>query len=102
MDRGDAYVLVEVLPPLMFHQAHLPNAVNLPPQQVEERVATLVPDKNAEVVVYCESVRCEASRLAAEKLEKMGYANLSIYEGGKEDWMSARLPVEIDPLSMQA
>jgi rhodanese-related sulfurtransferase len=53
MDRGDAFTLVETLPELAYHQGHLPGALNLPPDRVKEQAPSLLPDKGAEVVVYC-------------------------------------------------
>jgi rhodanese-related sulfurtransferase len=38
--------------------------------------------KDAEIVVYCGGPKCPLSRMAAEKLEKLGYENVRAYEGG--------------------
>jgi rhodanese-related sulfurtransferase len=51
--RGEKFALVETLPAQTFHHAHLPRAVNLPPDQVAQLAPTILPDKTAEVVVYC-------------------------------------------------
>ena len=53
MDRGDDFVLVETLPAFMYDQRHLPGAINLPPDEVQQRAADVLPDKDAEIVVYC-------------------------------------------------
>ncbi len=53
MDRGDRFVLLEVLAPQYYRHTHLPGAVNLPPGKVEETAPGLLPDKNAKVVLYC-------------------------------------------------
>ena len=53
--RGDKFLLVETLPAFMYEKAHLPGALNLPPHQVTQRAPELLPDKNAEIVVYCGS-----------------------------------------------
>jgi len=55
IDRGGKFQLVETLPPTAFHHAHLPGAINLPPDRVSELAPTLLPDKAAEIVVYCAS-----------------------------------------------
>ncbi len=55
MDRGENFVLVETLSPFMYEAQHLPGAVNLPPNQVQELAPTLLPGKGAEIVVYCSS-----------------------------------------------
>jgi len=53
IDRGDKFLLVETLPPELYEHAHLPGAINLPPDKVAERASQLLPDKTADIVVYC-------------------------------------------------
>jgi rhodanese-related sulfurtransferase len=55
IDRGDKFLLVETLSETAYHHAHLPGALNLPPDKVTLLAPTLLPDKNAEIVVYCAS-----------------------------------------------
>ncbi len=55
LDRGDDFVLVETLSEEQYRHAHLPGAVNLPPKRVRELAPQLLPDKEADVVVYCSS-----------------------------------------------
>ena len=53
IDRGESFLLVETLPATAYHHAHLPGAINLPPDQVKQLAPTLLPDKAADIVVYC-------------------------------------------------
>jgi rhodanese-related sulfurtransferase len=53
IDHKDDFLLVETLPATTYHHAHLPGAINLPPDQVTQLAPTLLPDKAAEIVVYC-------------------------------------------------
>ena len=55
LDRGDDFVLVETLPEEQYRHAHLPGAVNLPPDRVRELAPKILPSKDADVVVYCGS-----------------------------------------------
>ena len=55
IERGNKFVLVETLPRTAYDHAHLPGAINLPPDGVERLAPALLPDKSAEVVVYCAS-----------------------------------------------
>ena len=50
---GNNFTLVETLPRETFHHAHLPGAINIPPDRVSELAPRLLPDKSAEIVVYC-------------------------------------------------
>ena len=53
IDRRDKFLLVETLPRTAYQHAHLPGAINLPPDQVKQLASTLLSDKTAEIVVYC-------------------------------------------------
>ena len=50
--------------------------------------------RTAEIVVYCGGPKCPQSRMAAEKLVKLGYENVRAYEGGLEEWKAAGLSIE--------
>ena len=51
--RGYPLVLLEVLAPRYYRHSHLPGALNLPPGKTAEMAPDLLPDKNAEIVLYC-------------------------------------------------
>ncbi len=52
MDRGDDFFLIEALKEEDHRHAHLPGAINLPPGSTD-RAQELIPDKDAEIIVYC-------------------------------------------------
>lgn len=102
LKRHAAIILAEALPPRYFLDRHLPGAVNLPHDQVDALAPGLLPDAKAEIVVYCANAACRNSHIAAARLEKLGYAHVSIYHEGKQDWIDAGLPVETGAASEQA
>ena len=55
IDLKEDFLLVETLPLTAYHHAHLPGAINLPSDEVSELAPQLLPDKNAQIVVYCAS-----------------------------------------------
>src|SRR5262245_55066236 len=87
-------VLAEALPEKYYQDWHLPSARHLPHDQVRALAAARLPQKSAEIVVYCASRTCQNSHIAASILEQLGYTNVAVYPGGKEDWQAAGLPVE--------
>jgi rhodanese-related sulfurtransferase len=87
-------VLIEALPERYFRDGHLPGALHMPHDKVRELAAGALPDKAAEIVVYCASATCRNSHVAAAHLESLGYGKVSIYAGGKEDWQAAGLALE--------
>ena len=94
LDRGEDVVLVETLGSVYYEDAHLPGAINIPHTEVDELAPSLLPDKAAQVVVYCSNRACQNSPQAARRLEALGYGNVYDYEEGKQDWIEARLPTE--------
>ena len=50
IDRGDEFVLLEVLSETSYGRAHLPGAIRF--QQIDS-IPDLLPDRNTEVVAYC-------------------------------------------------
>ena len=52
LDKG-ATTVVEVLPTEAFERAHLPGAINIPVNKIKEEASQFLPDKSAEIVVYC-------------------------------------------------
>ena len=93
IERGDDFVLVDALSPAHYASSHLPGAVNLPYEFVDEAEKVL-PDKNAEIVVYCMNEKCASSSEESRELEEMGYKRVLHFSAGKQAWMEAGLPTE--------
>ena len=63
---------------------HIPGAINLSHDEVDARALELLPDKDAEIVVYCASATCQNSGMAANRLASLGYTNVRDYHEGKK------------------
>jgi molybdopterin/thiamine biosynthesis adenylyltransferase/rhodanese-related sulfurtransferase len=81
--KGDA-VLVDVRRFDEWEQGHIPGAIHIPRGSLESRIEGLVPDRNAEIVVYCASG--ERSAFGAKSLAELGYEHVSSLAGGFTDW----------------
>ena len=69
-----------------FVAGHIPGAVLLPVDLIEaksEEVAKVLPDKDAEILVYCRSGK--RAHRASQALADMGYTNIE-HIGGIMDW----------------
>lgn len=86
-------VLLEALPAKYYDEGHLPGAVHFPHDQARALAPSLLPDVSAEIVVYCASATCQNSHIAARVLAQLGYANVAVYAGGKQDWTEAGQPM---------
>lgn len=67
--------------------------VNFDPSQDKFDLAKL-PDKNKDIVVFCNSGTCWKSYKAAIALAKAGYTKVYWYRNGFPDWKARKLPVE--------
>jgi rhodanese-related sulfurtransferase len=68
--------LIDVREASEWEQGHLPGAVHISKSYVEQQIEAAVPDRDAEVILYCAGgVR---SLFAAQTLEQMGYTLLAV------------------------
>lgn len=93
LDSSEPMILVETLPAKYFNAEHLPGAINIPHDEIWEKAPQLIPDKEAQIVVYCASTECRNSLLAFQALRQLGYRNVREYVEGKQHWMAADYPV---------
>lgn len=94
LDAGEDVTLVEALGSLYFEEVHLPGAINIPHDQIDGLAPSLLPDKDAKIVVYCASGPCKNSGIATKRLIELGYTNVRDYHEGKAEWIEAGLPTE--------
>jgi len=100
--RHDRFRLVEVLPEQDYHKAHLPGAINLPPDQVSRLARKRLRDRDAEIVLYSDGSPSHPSEDAARELTERGYTHVRDYAEGKEDWIDSGLPVESDKVDVDS
>jgi len=53
LDRKEKVKVVETLAPERYREAHIPGALNIPPDKIKELAPQLLPDKDVEIVTYC-------------------------------------------------
>jgi len=53
LDRNESIQVVETLAPERYREAHIPGALNIPPDKIKELAPQVLPNKNAEIVTYC-------------------------------------------------
>src|SRR5947208_16987404 len=84
--RYSELTVAEVLPARYFAEGHLPGAVHLPLEGLEEAATHALPNRNREVVLYCANSTCRNSHQAAERLGRLGYGDVRVFTGGKSAW----------------
>jgi rhodanese-related sulfurtransferase len=91
-DRGEAFQFVDVREDHEFAVDHARGARHIGRGVLERDVETLLPDKDAPIVLYCGGGF--RSALAADNLQKMGYTQVVSMDGGMRAWREAGYPVE--------
>ena len=92
--KGDTFYLVDVREDNEWDKGHLPGAIHLGKGVIERDVEGVIPDVDAEIVLYCGGGY--RSALAAENLARMGYTNVVSMDGGFRGWNEAGFPIEHD------
>jgi len=79
--------LIDVREDNEWDAAHAAGAIHLGKGIIERDIETTVPDKNAELILYCGGGY--RSALAADVLQQMGYTNVFSIAGGWKAWKEA-------------
>ena len=85
--------LVEVLSEESYNEGHLPNAINIPLDELVSLGDKFL-EKNDIIVVYCGSYSCQRSTKAARILLELGYENTLDFKAGKRGWVHSGLKLE--------
>ena len=91
---GQPPILINVLSASSYTKSRLKGSINIPYSDIGAIAPRILPDKSAEIVVYCGSYKCGASIKAAQALKKLGYTNVGDYKGGLREWSALGLPLE--------
>jgi len=92
--NGEVTVL-DIRPEKEFSAGHLPDAINIPPDQIAQRIKKL--DSNQTVVAYCRGPYCLYSYDAVILLREKGFEAQRL-EDGFPEWQAAGFPVQQDSI----
>jgi rhodanese-related sulfurtransferase len=91
LETGKAKV-IDVREESEWAAGHARGAEHMGKGVIERDIEARVPDKNAEIILYCGGGF--RSALSADNLQKMGYKNVASMAGGWRAWQEAGAPVE--------
>jgi rhodanese-related sulfurtransferase len=83
MDSGDEIIILDVRTEEEYDAGHIMDAILVPNETIIDEQPELLPDLDAEILVYCRSGNRSAQ--AAKKLIAIGYTNVVDF-GGIIDW----------------
>ncbi len=88
---GEKFYLIDVRTMPEYQAGHIDGAMWVPRGWVEFKSAKLIPDANAQIVVYCKAG--SRGSLAAKALIDMGYKNVKDLDGGIKAWVKGKNPL---------
>ena len=91
--REEDVIILDVRPRDEFHAGHLPNAINIPVEELESSLQTL--PEGARIVAYCRASYCLLSDMAALLLKNNGY-DVEVFQDGFPEWRILGLPYETE------
>ncbi|MEE9294700.1 MAG: pyridoxal-phosphate dependent enzyme [Phycisphaerae bacterium] len=77
--------VVDVRPPDMFAKSHIAGSVNIPMEELAQRVGELPNDRDASIVMVCGIGKF--SKNTVLYLKSMGYRNVRSMKGGVNEWV---------------
>ena len=83
MNENENYIILDVRTVAEYNEGHIPNAICIPNETIDDNIIKELPNKEQLILIYCRSGN--RSKQATEKLKKLGYKNL-IEFGGIIDW----------------
>ncbi|MDQ3731753.1 MAG: rhodanese-like domain-containing protein [Pseudomonadota bacterium] len=86
--RDKGYALVDVLAPERFEREHIPGSINIPEGREDEFERRFAKDK--EIILYDDSLACEASTQVARELARRGFHRVKDYEEGLQEWKARK------------
>jgi rhodanese-related sulfurtransferase len=84
--------LIDVREESEWEAGHALGAYHIGKGVIERDIEQKVPDKSAELILYCGGGF--RSALATDNIQKMGYTNVASMSGGWRAWQAAGAPVE--------
>ncbi len=100
LDAGDKFTLVDVREKDEVRLGYIPGAIHVPRGFLEMQIESKVPDRSAEVIVYCAGGT--RSAFAAKTLAELGYTRVLSANPGYVRWKDVGYPVEMPPELTQA
>ncbi len=81
-------VFVDARPFSEFEEGHIPFAVSLPFETLDDHFEVLseLLELGGELVVYCKNRECDDSLMLASELQAMGCSNIVLFVDGFEVW----------------
>jgi len=91
LERSENVVVLDVRSVEEFKEGHIPNAINIPHNEIEDRLPELNDLKDSDIVVYCKTGRRAA--FSYEILANNGFGRIEHLDGDFSAWQENGSPI---------
>lgn len=92
--QSKSAVFVDARNPENYIEAHIPRAINIPPEQFDADAVPFMnrapPDR--EVILYCDGPDDHLAETLGQSMLKVGYKKLALFLDGWQGWIENGLP----------
>ncbi len=92
LQEPDKPMVIDVRPPEMFAESHVPGCINIPQADLAQRAGELPDNRDAPIVMFCGIGKF--SKPTTLYLKSMGYRNVRSMKGGLNEWVRKDFPTE--------
>jgi rhodanese-related sulfurtransferase len=90
MEQTEKPMVINVLSEKSYEDCRIAGSTNTPVSKLAD--ASKAWQKDQEIILYCSSYQCGASKNAYHILKNLGFTNLYAYEGGVKEWHEKKFP----------
>ena len=90
--QNQQVVVIDVRSPEEYAAGHVPGAINMPHNTLDEHADTLADLKGKDLLLYCHSGR--RAGMAESELTEKGFENLYHLKGDMQGWKAANMKIE--------
>lgn len=98
MDRGESFILLDLLGEKSYQSLHLPQAIWLATEDDDEFIKQVKEladnDLNRTIIVYGANFKDERSTIKTAELLEAGFSDVFDFKGGLKDWAAELYPLE--------
>lgn len=92
IQTDSAPLILDVRSPEEYAKGHIPNAINIPHNELTSRIAEISVGKSTEIVVHCHAG--PRAQLAESILLKHNYTKVRDLKGHWQAWKASKHPIE--------
>ena len=82
--KNNDWMLIDVRSPQAYANGHIPGAINMPHEKINDYLSELEQHKNKPIIIYCQ--RDKEAHIAMKMLEKMNVSEVIHFEGDMLGW----------------